>query len=376
MTSSSNRRRSCWACPRGFSSGASDRPRGPRCVHPVDALASSPKPPPPHHGGATMAPVPGLGVGDHAEAPPGLEDERLGLVVGHGDSLPPVRSAEHSGPAWATTPPCGRAKDAEPGIRTRTYEQRTPELGFRGAGRTYACTLCVRSSYTDKRILPVLLDASRLSRSGGAFSSWVLMPSRVVVFIDYQNIYKGARAALARIRPATSTDRSTPSSWVASSRGSGMAAGYSLGSAFTGGCPLTNTTRRATAWHSGRSRSGGKHHLVTPRTRPLNYRNPTEPKEKGIDVQLAIDFVMLAMRDEYDIGILCSADTDLVPALEAVIERKGDNACETAQWLDARRPSHSPLGVKGHVIRKYRMDEAAYRLVHDPTDYNAWRRRR
>jgi hypothetical protein len=59
-------------------------------------------------------------------------------------------------------------------------------------------------------------------------------------------------------------------------------------------------------------------------TRLLNYRDPSEPKEKGIDVLLAIDFVMMAMRREYDIGVLCSADTDLVPTLEAVVTLKGE----------------------------------------------------
>lgn len=64
--------------------------------------------------------------------------------------------------------------------------------------------------------------------------------------------------------------------------------------------------------------------LVTVSTRPLNYRNPKEPKEKGIDVLIAIDLV--------DVGILCSADTDLVPALEAVVRLKGESARETAGW--------------------------------------------
>jgi uncharacterized LabA/DUF88 family protein len=59
--------------------------------------------------------------------------------------------------------------------------------------------------------------------------------------------------------------------------------------------------------------------LVTVTTRTLRYPqgwpNPYQagerPQEKGIDVALAIDFVVMAVRDEYDVGILMSTDTDL-----------------------------------------------------------------
>ena len=46
-----------------------------------------------------------------------------------------------------------------------------------------------------------------------------------------------------------------------------------------------------------------QHPLVYPRTRPLNYPDPREPKEKGIDVLLALDFVVMAIRGEYDVGV-------------------------------------------------------------------------
>ena len=47
---------------------------------------------------------------------------------------------------------------------------------------------------------------------------------------------------------------------------------------------------------------------------------PAQPaQEKGIDVALAVDFVMMAARREFDVGVLFSSDTDLVPALEAVV---------------------------------------------------------
>ena len=46
-------------------------------------------------------------------------------------------------------------------------------------------------------------------------------------------------------------------------------------------------------------------------------------QEKGIDVALAVDFVMMAVAEEYDVGVLMSTDTDLKPALEAVVALGG-----------------------------------------------------
>ena len=40
--------------------------------------------------------------------------------------------------------------------------------------------------------------------------------------------------------------------------------------------------------------------------------------EKAVDVQLAVDMVVMAERDEYDVAYLLSADGDLAPAVEAV----------------------------------------------------------
>lgn len=40
--------------------------------------------------------------------------------------------------------------------------------------------------------------------------------------------------------------------------------------------------------------------------------------EKGVDVQIAVDICMKAVRNEYDRLIIVSSDTDLVPAIEEV----------------------------------------------------------
>lgn len=40
--------------------------------------------------------------------------------------------------------------------------------------------------------------------------------------------------------------------------------------------------------------------------------------EKGVDVRIAVDMIKLARTDAYDMAILISSDTDLVPAVEEV----------------------------------------------------------
>ena len=94
-------------------------------------------------------------------------------------------------------------------------------------------------------------------------------------------------------------------------------------------------------------------------------------QEKGIDVALAVDFVMMVARSECDVGILFSSDTDLAPALEAVLAlRPGDPpACEVAAWA---APSGRPqsLSVRGTRLRRHLLSEADFRAVADVTDYN------
>lgn len=52
--------------------------------------------------------------------------------------------------------------------------------------------------------------------------------------------------------------------------------------------------------------------------RDLNYRGWPEhpPREKGVDVTLAIALVESAMLNKYDVAIVFSDDTDLIPAVE------------------------------------------------------------
>ena len=70
---------------------------------------------------------------------------------------------------------------------------------------------------------------------------------------------------------------------------------------------------------------------VTTRTLryPPGWPDPYKPgerrQEQGIDVALAIDVVVTAVRGEYGVGILMSTGTGLKPAPEAVALLTGHN---------------------------------------------------
>lgn len=88
------------------------------------------------------------------------------------------------------------------------------------------------------------------------------------------------------------------------------------------------------------------------------------PREKGIDVLVALDLVDIARNGTYDILILASHDTDMEPALDRALKERRTRI-ETAGWEGARRVRppgqslwHTALGgadyVKVRDRRNYR----------------------
>ena len=95
------------------------------------------------------------------------------------------------------------------------------------------------------------------------------------------------------------------------------------------------------------------------------------PREKGIDVQLAIDLARTSLfEDEHDIAVLVSADTDLLPALELIVKRRGPSAVTTHSVRNTEpegliralrmrlRASH--LDCHAHVLVRPRIDQRGY----------------
>lgn len=91
---------------------------------------------------------------------------------------------------------------------------------------------------------------------------------------------------------------------------------------------------------------------------------PADPaREKGVDVQIAIDFVRLADSPDYDVVVLASHDTDLEPALD-MAGGLGKAKIETAGWLGAKR-----LRVQGRSFWHTALDGAAFVRSRDRRNY-------
>lgn len=195
---------------------------------------------------------------------------------------------------------------------------------------------------------------------------------RVAVFIDYQNTYSGARRAFFQRHDPSPDGQFNP---------------LTLANHLAGDSPYDRVLDRVRIYRGRPEETKQPQAYAANRrqvaaweksgcevfSRVLRYpRNWPDEKaeEKGIDVQLAIDFVMMGFRGEYDVGILFSTDTDLKPALEAVTSLPGSNVrAEVAAWNSPDRTSPR-LSIKGGSVWCHWIQPATYRAHRDDTDYN------
>lgn len=200
--------------------------------------------------------------------------------------------------------------------------------------------------------------------------------TRVAVFIDYQNVYHGVREAFGgshftdgQVEPGRLgvklTDLGRP---VDPARQLGYV------KVFRGEPSAKHSRSGQAACHRQVSRWNAQAGVKCI-TRPLKYYRtgtlpngtPTyEAQEKGIDVLLALHLVMGAMRDEYDVAVLVTADSDLIPAVETVFEL--GKRCEVAAW-QGRSGRRSRLTLASRNLWCHWLDYHVYQLVADPTDY-------
>jgi uncharacterized LabA/DUF88 family protein len=98
-----------------------------------------------------------------------------------------------------------------------------------------------------------------------------------------------------------------------------------------------------------------------------------KPQEKGIDVALAVDYVMMAVQGRYDVGVIMTTDTDLKPALEAVTRLNA-----LGRYPHAEVAAWQPLPDRGHrrrlaITQKnlwcHWLDHYAFKHVADSTNY-------
>ncbi|HEV2250487.1 MAG TPA: NYN domain-containing protein [Candidatus Limnocylindria bacterium] len=201
---------------------------------------------------------------------------------------------------------------------------------------------------------------------------------RIVVFIDAQNLYQDARRTfftpaddrtrgqisprrfgevLVPVRPGA--DRKLHQVRIYTGRPSSSRDPQTYGAHM----------RQCAAWSS----QPGV--VVVPRSLRYPRNWPTErAQEKGIDVHLAVDLVRGYVADEFDVGIVASTDTDLVPAIEALFDldkRRGFDPVEVCAWKS--KSESKQIRLIGRELWCTDLLAHHYNRAADPTDYNVRR---
>lgn len=115
---------------------------------------------------------------------------------------------------------------------------------------------------------------------------------------------------------------------------------------------------------------------VEDRNTPGSYIHIWKGREKGVDVKLALDLVMMAIEDKYDVAVIVSTDTDLDEAVEEVIFLRNKLykwiAVENAVCVGpvdpvtGKRPPFKKLKNAGRLIY---IDDSVFSKIVDNTNY-------
>ena len=199
------------------------------------------------------------------------------------------------------------------------------------------------------------------------------MAANVVVFLDYQNVYMSAREAFHPYGSPGQDGQVDPLKLAELITSKSPFDRQLTEVRVFRGQPDSEKDPRGYAANDRQCQSWRRLPKTTVLTRTLQYPHdwPEEKeREKGIDVKLAIDLVAMAVRRDYDVGILMSRDTDLKPALEFVRDTQGDPypRCEVAAWSSPTGYSRR-LSIPGGQIWCHWLDETDYRSVADSTNY-------
>lgn len=211
---------------------------------------------------------------------------------------------------------------------------------------------------------------------------YLLLAVRVLVFIDEKNVYRDARRAFfedydtspyGQFHPGALADRLVALTTVPEPQLTGVRV-------YTGR-PHGTLAPKTYGAHMRQCATWQSDPAVTLKWRPLRYERglhppgPAEPdhrgEQKGVDVQMAIDLVRLYMSDLYDLAILASTDTDLLPAVEllyALDRGLGFAPIEVSAW--SSDTMHKRLALPGHALWCHQLTVAEYTNVRDLRDYN------
>ena len=202
------------------------------------------------------------------------------------------------------------------------------------------------------------------------------MPDRVVLFVDYENVYWGARRAWHRWGAPLAFGEVWPDELgrliceKAGPFGERVLAEvrvYRGMPSVANDVELNAAVRQQHEMWKRRSEvpvEVFEHTLKRRRVKcPVCGAVRERLEEKGVDVNLAIDLISGAHQRSYDVGVVCSTDTDFVPAIR--LARDLGARVENALWWTGRRHRDRPL--LPNEIWHHRLSRADYRLVRDHT---------
>ena len=198
----------------------------------------------------------------------------------------------------------------------------------------------------------------------------IAAPLKLMLFVDAQNVYHGARHTFhpgaanhadGQINPwaiaERIAERGGPHGETVEVVGVRVYTGYHM------------PERNPKAYSSyRRQRAFWERQGCTIIARAVRYLGPDDSRgrEKGIDVALAVDYVTMAIQRDFEIGVIFSADNDLAPALELVRDLRTPRLIPaTAAWRGEGK--YVEINVPG--VWCHRLGYADYAEVQDPTNY-------
>jgi uncharacterized LabA/DUF88 family protein len=188
-----------------------------------------------------------------------------------------------------------------------------------------------------------------------------------MVFIDYENTLRSARSRF-HPRGAANTDGHIDPGALAQLLVGRRREASVLERAFVyRGRPNPNYQRSASAASDRQADRWTRDSRVEVCRRMLRYPvdfPSSPPTEKGVDVLLATDLLTYAFTSSYDVAIVVSRDTDLLPAMERVEDMRLARV-EVAGWRGTTRLRYpDSAGPWCHFL-----DGADYEEIRDTTDY-------
>jgi hypothetical protein len=160
---------------------------------------------------------------------------------------------------------------------------------------------------------------------------------RLAVFLDYQNVHLAAHGLFGKLGAPSESSLVHPL-LIAERIGAKRRAPSELVTVRVfRGRPNPEHHPVPTAANDPQAAAWERDPRIRILRRPLNYRGWPEhpPREKGVDVALAVDLIESALLGEYDVGVVFSGDTDLLPAVETAFRRTPPRI-EVASWSGAK----------------------------------------